>query len=109
MSRGILETIYVKLSPGKTVADLKQHLTQVYLDEPFVTVLDGNAVPQTRHVRGSNRCYVNVFADRVPGRAVIMSVIDNLMKGASGQAVQNMNIVLGYPETLGLEQSPLFP
>lgn len=109
MSRGILETIYVKLSAGKTAADLKAHLTTVYEDEPFVTVLQGSYLPQTRHVRGSNNCFINVVADRIPGRAIIISAIDNLVKGASGQAVQNMNIVMGYEETLGLTQAPMFP
>ena len=65
--------------------------------------------PQTRHVRGSNHCLIGVFADRVPGRAILLSVIDNLVKGASGQAIQNMNLVLGFPETTGLEQIALFP
>ena len=65
--------------------------------------------PATRHVRGSNHCLISVFADRLPGRAIVLSVIDNLVKGASGQAVQNMNLVCGFPETTGLKQEPLFP
>jgi N-acetyl-gamma-glutamyl-phosphate reductase len=60
-------------------------------------------------VRGSNHCLIGLFADRVPGRAILMSAIDNLVKGASGQAVQNMNLMAGLPETTGLEQEPLFP
>lgn len=90
MSRGILESIYVKLAPGKTAADLKAQLEQTYREEPFVHVLEGSALPQTRHVRGSNNCIMNVVEDRIPGRAIIISAIDNLVKGASGQAVQNM-------------------
>mmetsp|Transcript_27688 Transcript_27688/g.46495 ORF Transcript_27688/g.46495 Transcript_27688/m.46495 type:complete len:381 (-) Transcript_27688:1005-2147(-) len=109
MSRGILETIYVKLSPGESADSLKQTLVETYADEPFVHVLEGAAVPQTRHVRGSNLCYINVFPDRVPGRAIIVSAIDNLVKGASGQAIQNMNLMLGFPETTGLSVSPVFP
>ena len=109
MSRGILETIYVKLSPGTTAADLKAKLADTYKQEPFVHVLDGGALPQTRHVRGSNHCYMNVVADRVPGRAIIVSAIDNLVKGASGQAIQNMNILLGFPETTALTGAPVFP
>ena len=109
MSRGILESIYVKLAPGKTAADLKAHLTHTYKDEPFVTVLDGGALPQTRHIRGSNNCFINVVQDRVPGRAIIISAIDNLVKGASGQAIQNMNIMLGFPETTALTGAPMFP
>ena len=65
--------------------------------------------PQTRHVRGSNQCLISVFPDRVPGRAIVLSVIDNLVKGASGQALQNMNLVLGVAETTGLGQQPMFP
>ena len=65
--------------------------------------------PQTRHVRGSNMTFIGVVADRIPGRAIVVSALDNLVKGASGQAVQNMNVMLGYPETLGLEQVALFP
>ena len=67
------------------------------------------ATPQTRHVRGSNMTFIGVAADRIPGRAIIVSALDNLTKGASGQAVQNMNVMLGLPETTGLEQVALFP
>jgi N-acetyl-gamma-glutamyl-phosphate reductase len=66
-------------------------------------------VPATRDVRGSNLVRIGVFADRLPGRAILISAIDNLVKGASGQAVQNMNVMLGIKETTGLEQAPLFP
>ena len=109
MSRGILESIYVKLAPGKTAKDLKDHLIATYKDETFVTILEGGALPQTRHVRGSNNCFINVVQDRVPGRAIIISAIDNLVKGASGQAIQNMNIMLGFPETTALMGAPMFP
>ena len=66
-------------------------------------------LPQTRHVRGSNFCNMNILDDRVPGRAIIVSAIDNVVKGASGQAVQNMNLMLGFPENMGLMQPPIFP
>jgi N-acetyl-gamma-glutamyl-phosphate reductase len=66
-------------------------------------------MPQTRHVRGSNMTFIGVAADRVRGRAIIGSALDNLVKGAAGQAAQNMNLVLGFPETTGLEQVALFP
>ena len=102
-------SIYVKLRPGVSADDLKATLIARYKDEPFITVLPGKDAPQTRHVRGTNRCHINVIADRLPGRAIILSVIDNLVKGASGQAVQNMNLVLGFPETEGLEQIALMP
>ncbi len=109
MSRGILSTIYVRLAQGAAVGDLRGALSRAYAAEPFVRVLPEGVAPHTRHVRGSNFCLMNVFADRVPGRAIICSVIDNLVKGASGQAIQNMNVMLGLDETLGLDQQPLFP
>ena len=65
--------------------------------------------PATRHVRGSNHLHMGVFPDHRPGHAIVISVLDNLVKGASGQAVQNMNVMLGLPETLGLDQVALFP
>ncbi|WP_172821972.1 N-acetyl-gamma-glutamyl-phosphate reductase [Magnetospirillum sp. XM-1] len=109
MSRGMLSTIYVKTKKGAKAADLRACLAKTYNDEPFVRVLPEGVVPHTRHVRGSNHCLMSVFDDRVPGRIIITSVIDNLVKGASGQALQNMNLMFGLPETLGLEQQPLFP
>ena len=84
-------------------------LSETYRDEPFVHVLPFGEMPQTRHVRGSNMTFIGVAADRIKGRAIIGSALDNLVKGASGQAVQNMNLVLGFPETMGLEQIALFP
>eukprot|EP00775_Hariotina_reticulata_P002456 gene2456-2759_t len=109
ISRGMQSTMYVKLAPGKTVEDLRQKLISTYADEPFVRVLDSGVVPHTRHVRGSNFCFMNVFPDRLPGRAIVISVIDNLVKGASGQAMQNLNLVMGYPETTALMQLAMFP
>jgi N-acetyl-gamma-glutamyl-phosphate reductase len=109
MNRGVLSTIYVRGRDGKAAADLHGIVAQTYRDEPFVHVLPFGEMPQTRHVRGSNMTFIGVTADRIPGRAVIGSVLDNLVKGASGQAVQNMNLVLGFPETMGLEQVALFP
>ncbi len=66
-------------------------------------------MPATRHVRGSNQCRIGVFADRVPGRAILLSVIDNLVKGASGQAVQNMNVAFGLAETTGTGAASAVP
>jgi N-acetyl-gamma-glutamyl-phosphate reductase len=108
MNRGILSTIYVrglKASPQ----DLHAILLKAYAKEPFVHVLPFGTTPQTRHVRGSNMTFIGVAADRIPSRAIIGSALDNLTKGASGQAVQNMNLMLGFPETMGLEQVALFP
>lgn len=109
MSRGILATSYVRLKGRASVADLRAALQERYGSEHFVTLLPDGVAPHTRHIRGSNHCLMNVFADRLPGRAIIVSVIDNLVKGASGQAIQNMNIMLGFDETMGLEVVPLFP
>jgi N-acetyl-gamma-glutamyl-phosphate reductase len=108
MNRGILSTIYVRCTKAKP-EDLHAILSKSYADEPFVHVLPFGGFPQTRHVRGSNMTYLGVAADRRAGRAIIGSALDNLTKGASGQAVQNMNLMLGFPETLGLEQVALFP
>jgi len=108
MNRGILSTIYVrglKASPQ----DLHALLLKCYANEPFVHLLSFGTLPQTRHVRGSNMTFIGVAADRIAGRAIIGSALDNLSKGASGQAVQNMNLMLGFPETTGLEQVALFP
>ncbi len=109
MSRGILSTIYVRLANGSNAEGLRQELAKRYAGEAFVRMLPPGQSPATRHVRGSNHCLMNVFADRVPGRAILVSVIDNLVKGASGQAVQNMNVMAGWPETTALDQQPLFP
>jgi N-acetyl-gamma-glutamyl-phosphate reductase len=109
MSRGILASIYVRLAGGATAGDLRQHLARRYADEPFVRVLSDGQSPATRHVRGANHCLIAAFADRVPGRAILLAAIDNLVKGAAGQAVQNMNLMAGLAETAGLEQQPLFP
>jgi N-acetyl-gamma-glutamyl-phosphate reductase len=106
MNRGILATIYVR---GRAPEDLHAILHKRYAGEPFVHVLPFGEMPQTRHVRGSNMTFIGVAKDRIPGRAIIGSALDNLVKGASGQAIQNMNLVLGWPETLGLEQVALFP
>jgi N-acetyl-gamma-glutamyl-phosphate reductase len=109
MNRGILSTIYVRGRNNQTAEALHALLSKTYAEEPFVHVLPFGEVPQTRHVRGSNMTFIGVARDRIPGRAIIISALDNLTKGASGQAVQNMNVMLGYPETMGLEQVALFP
>ena len=72
-------------------------------------VLDNSILPQTRHIRGTNFCNMNVIKDRIPGRAIIVSAIDNVVKGASGAAIQNMNLMLGLPENTGLNQAAMFP
>lgn len=109
MNRGELETIYVRTLNACKAEDLKKALRDAYADEPFVNILKGNDMPATRMVRGSNNCVINVFDDRIEGRAIIVSAIDNLVKGSSGQAVQNMNLMMGLDETTGLTQAPMFP
>jgi len=94
---------------AESVEDLHAILSKYYAKEPFVHVLPFGQTPQTRHVRGSNMTFIGVAKDRVPGRAIVISALDNLVKGASGQAVQNMNLLMGWPETTGLEQVALFP
>jgi N-acetyl-gamma-glutamyl-phosphate reductase len=109
MNRGIYATHYVR-TEGKTGADqVHRVLADFYSGEPFVQVLPVGAVPQSRHVRGSNHVQIGVIADRTPGKVIVIATLDNLVKGASGQAVQNMNVMLGYAETAGLEQLALFP
>lgn len=105
MNRGILATIYVK---GEAEV-VHRTLAERYADEPFVDVRPMGEAPETRHVRGSNLCRIGVVPDRRAGRVVIVSVLDNLVKGASGQGIQCANIALGLPETMGLEAAPLFP
>src|SRR3984893_6978010 len=109
MNRGILSTIYVRGRDGQVANDLHALLLKSYMNEPFVHVLPLGEIPATRHIRGSNMTFIGVAPDRIPGRVIIGSALDNLVKGAAGQAVQNMNLMLGFPETTGLEQVALFP
>lgn len=109
MNRGELVTCYIRLAPGADAAGLRRCLETAYADAAFVHVLPAGEIPATRHVRGSNHCVIGVFEDRVPGRAIVIGAIDNLVKGSSGQAVQNLNLMCGFPESTALEQAPLFP
>ena len=102
MNRGILATIYVQTRRKRSAEDLHAVLETSYGREPFVQVLPFGQMPQTRHVRGSNQVQIGVAADRVEGKAIIVSALDNLVKGASGQAVQNMNLMFDQEETAGL-------
>lgn len=107
INRGIISTIYVKLSEGMSAANLQDCLETKYEDEPFVNVISGE--PNIKNVVGTNFCTMSVKESHTKGKAIIVSVIDNLCKGASGQAVQNMNIIFGFDEKEGLELAPLFP
>lgn len=104
-NRGILASVYVR---GDADA-IHAALVERYRGEPFLHVLPLGEAPATRHVRGSNFCRLGVAADRRPGRAIVFSTLDNLVKGASGQAIQNANLLIGLDETAGLLQAPLFP
>lgn len=107
MIRGIHATVYARVKDD--TVDF-QHLFETrYRDEPFVDVLPAGAHPDTRNVRGSNRCQVAIHQPQQGSTLVILVVIDNLVKGAAGQALQNMNLMFGQPETLGLEAIALYP
>jgi N-acetyl-gamma-glutamyl-phosphate reductase len=86
-----------------------QVLEKAYESEPFLQVLPYGSLPSTRDIAGSNFCHLGVIGDRIAGRAIVVSVLDNLTKGSSGQAIQNANLMLGLPETEGLMLAPVFP
>ncbi len=108
MTRGILATVYLRLVHALTTAEAEGILLEAYAREPFVRVLPGG-LPQTKATFGSNYCDVAVRVDARGGVMIVMAAIDNLVKGASGQAIQNMNIMCGFPERMGLEGPPLYP
>ncbi|MBI2860030.1 MAG: N-acetyl-gamma-glutamyl-phosphate reductase [Chloroflexi bacterium] len=113
MTRGILTTAYASLPPGSIAAgdrgldEIKALYHDFYRGEPFVRVAD--APPHTKHTWGSNYCLVYPTLDRRTGRLIVISCIDNLVKGAAGQAIQNMNLMLGLPETTGLQAPAVYP
>ena len=107
MTRGILATCYARLERGGEQAALLAHYREFYRAAPFVRVVD--APPQTKHTLGTNLCLIYPKLDERTGRLVVVSCIDNLVKGAAGQAVQNMNLMLGLPETTGLDAPALYP
>ncbi len=109
MSRGEMVTCYVRLANGASTDDLRQTLIERYDEEPFVQVVDEGVLPATQQVRGSNYVKIAVIEDRIAGRAIVVAVIDNLVKGSAGQALQNFNITFGLEETTGLTQMPMFP
>jgi N-acetyl-gamma-glutamyl-phosphate reductase len=109
MDRGILSTVYASPLAATTTEKLVKLYRDYYNGEPFVRVLPQGSLPSTAFVRGSNFCDIAPIVDGRTGRIIIVSAIDNLVKGASGQAVQNMNLVCGFPETMGLDGLALFP
>ena len=109
MDRGILTTLYVRLNRKMKAEEVLNILKESYREEPFVRIYSKGKLPNTKDVRGSNYCDIGLNVGDSGDRMVVVSAIDNLVKGASGQAIQNMNIMLGYPETMGLDVVPLFP
>ncbi len=113
MTRGILTTAYAALSPGKLAAGEKgkEELRELYLDfykgKPFVRVVESS--PHTKHTWGNNMCHIYPTIDRSGEKLIAISAIDNLVKGAAGQAIQNMNLMLGLPETIGLQALAIYP
>lgn len=109
MDRGILATLYIDLMRPARAEDLLEEYRLFYQNEPFVRILPPECLPDVASVRGSNFCDIGLCVDQRTNRAIVLSAIDNLVKGASGNAVQNMNIQFGLPERSGLQQVPLFP
>lgn len=109
MNRGILITAYASLKKEVTYEDIKAIYDSYYKNEKFVRVLEKDVCPQTKWVEGSNYVDVNFKIDPRTNRVIMMGAMDNLVKGAAGQAVQNMNLMFGLPETEGLELVPMFP
>lgn len=108
MSRGMLATIHATLKAGVSADDARKALMQTYADEAFVQVLPSGS-PASHHVRGTNQCHMAAHAGRQKSELIVVSVIDNLVKGASGQAVQNANVMCGLPETTGLQLRAIYP
>lgn len=109
MNRGILITAYANLLKDLSYEEVKAVYDKYYKDEYFVRVLDDKATPETRWVKGSNYVDINVAVDKRTNRVIMMGAMDNLVKGAAGQAVQNMNLMFGLEETHGLKLVPMFP
>jgi len=102
MNRGILETIYIQFKTPTSLSKIRDIYKKFYRNENFIRILGEGQQPETKHVWGTNDCAIGLFLDPKKNMLIVVSAIDNLMKGASGQAVQNMNIMCGFKETLGL-------
>lgn len=109
ISRGILSTIHLKLSKRATSADVEGIYQAAYQCEPFVKVLREPVLPEIKAVAGTNYCHIAVRVDERTQQLIIVSIIDNMIKGASGQAVQNMNLMFDLPEAMGLAGWPIYP
>ena len=109
MSRGILSTIYVNLADNHSAQEVQQALRDLCASTPFFHYAENSVQVATRFVRGTNRVVMTAAADRVPGRVILLSAIDNLARGSSGQAMQNLNLMFGFDQLTGLEETALFP
>lgn len=109
IDRGILSTIYTKLTADTSLEEVHAMYTEFYADKPFVRVLPQGQLPETRFVRGTVFCDINVVVDPRTGRLVILSAIDNLCRGASGQALMNANLICGLDVDEGIPMAPMMP
>ena len=109
MTRGILSTMYIDLKDSKTTDEMIELYKQYYKDAPFIRIRKEGAMPATKEVYGSNYCDIGLYMDERTNKLIVVSVIDNLVKGAAGQAVQNMNIMFGFDDMAGLGQLPTYP
>lgn len=109
VDRGILATCYADLKPGVTAAMVTEAFQAMYADEFFIRLRGQGACPEIKNVRASNYVDLGWQVDKRTGKVIVMSCLDNLVKGAAGQAVQNMNVMFGLPENLGLKQLPIYP
>ena len=109
MTRGILSTIYATLAAAGEAEAVYDLFSHAYKGEPFIRVLSPGAFPETKQVWGSNYCDIGFAVDARTSRVIVLTAIDNLVKGAAGQAIQAMNLMVGFEETLGLNAPPLFP
>lgn len=109
MTRGIMATVYGQVKRKASEREIRDCFLEKYRETPFVTVRETGDFPSTKEVLGSNQCDIGISYDDRTGRVTVVSVIDNLMKGAAGQAVQNFNVMFGFKETTGLDLLPVYP
>lgn len=109
VSRGILSTLHLRLTQSLTTEEAEQIVAETYQGEPFVKLMKSPGLPEIKWVVGTNCCHLGVRVDSRTNQLIVISVIDNMVKGASGQAIQNMNLMFGLPETMGLVQWPVYP
>ncbi|WP_379137985.1 N-acetyl-gamma-glutamyl-phosphate reductase [Paenibacillus sp. sgz500958] len=109
MTRGIMATMYATMDGQYTEQDFVDLYCKYYTGRPYVRIRNAGIVPATKEVSGSNYCDIGFAADARTGRVTIVSVIDNIVKGAAGQAIQNLNLMMGWEETLGLGYTPVYP